>query len=211
GFSRGKPGAPIGTGLSYASVGLEWANAADTPFRKFKIDTYEGGIATPLIAHWPKGMTELSQETPTGHVVHAPRHVIDIMPTLLDVAGTGYLKEVSGRPLLALEGRSLKPLLIGRDGAAAKLAVIDRPLFWEHQGNKAIRLGNWKAVASRGGAWELYNLAEDRTELRDTARAHPEKTSELAGLWRDWADRCGVWEWDDLQDHRRKRAESRRR
>ncbi len=212
GFSRGKPGAPIGTGLSYASVGLEWANAADTPFRKFKMDTYEGGIATPLIAHWPKGMTELSQERPrTGHVVHAPGHVIDIMPTLLDVAGVGYPKEVSGRPLLALEGRSLKPLLTGRDGAAAKLAAVDRPLFWEHQGNTAVRLGNWKAVGSRGGPWELYNLAEDRTELRDTAKAHPEKTSELAGLWRNWADRCGVWEWDDLQDHRRKRAESKRR
>ncbi len=219
GFSRGKPGAPIGTGLSYASAGLEWANASDTPFRKFKMDTHEGGIVTPLIAHWPAGMTKDSPEkkqAPTGRLVQEPAHVIDLLPTLLDVAGTDYPKTYDGKPLLPLEGRSLKPLLNGEsaeppiaedeDVDSTNEVTSERSLFWEHQGNKAVRLGDWKAVKPNGGRWELYNLAEDRTELQNVSEMEPEKTQELVKLWQGWADHCGVWEWSDLQEHRRKRA-----
>lgn len=219
GFSRGKPGAAIGTGLSYASVGLEWANASDTPFRKFKIDTHEGGIATPLVAHWPRGMAKAATaQSRHGRLVHEPGHVIDIMPTLLDVAGANYPKQVGDKTLLPLEGRSIQPLLRGEaavssntDRAAKNPVAVPpvRPLFWEHQGNKAVRVGDWKAVAARGKPWELYNLAEDRAETRDVTAARPAKTSELAALWRDWADRCGVWEWSDLQEHRRQKTKAK--
>ena len=205
GFSRGEPGAPIGTGLSYASVGLEWANAADAPLRKFKMDTHEGGIATPLIAHWPAGMQrERQADHATGRLVHEPGHVIDLMPTLLDVAGAEYPSDFKGRAVLPMEGRSLKPLLVG---AAQDQSGADSPraLFWEHQGNKAVRLGDWKAVAQGRGDWELYDLNRDRAEMHDLAARHPQKARELAALWHAWAERCGVWEWDDLQRHRQSR------
>jgi arylsulfatase A-like enzyme len=197
GFSRGEPGAPIGTGLSYASTGLEWAGAANTPFRRFKIDTHEGGIATPLVAHWPAGIAA------RGQLRHQVGHVVDIMPTLLELAGLAHSAEQPGRSLIALEGRSLVPAF--GDEPLARGAI-----FWEHQGNKAVRQGDWKAVAQGRGEWELYHLATDRTETRDLAAQHPEKTRELAQLWHSWAQRCGVWEWDDLQKHRQGRVNTKK-
>ena len=197
GFSRGKAGAAIGTGLSYASAGLEWANASDTPLRKFKASTHEGGISTPLIAHWPAAMKSAG----AGRLIDEPGHVIDLMPTLLDVAGGEYPKAVNGDAVLPMEGRSLKPWIVG-DAAAAS---APRPIFWEHEGNKAVRLGDWKAITRGRGAWELYNLRNDRTELNNLAASESEKTQELAALWKAWAERCGVWEWDALQKHRQQR------
>jgi len=195
GFSRGQPGAPIGTGLSYASAGLEWANVSDTPFRKFKMDTYEGGIATPLVAHWPAGIAA------RGELRHQPGHIVDLMPTLVDLARATYPAESRGMPVLPAEGRSLAPIF-----AASDASVSSRILCWEHQGNKAVRQGDWKAVAQGRGEWELYDLTTDRTETRNLAAQHPEKVRDLAALWQGWAERCGVWEWDDLQQHRRNRA-----
>jgi len=194
GFSRGRQDAPLGTGLSYASVGLEWANAADTPFRKFKIDTHEGGIATPLIAHWPAAVAP-------GRLIHRPGHVIDLMPTLLDVAGATYASQRADVATIPPEGRSWKPELLGKQATADDSDSL-RPLFWEHEGNKAVRRGDWKALARGRADWELYNLADDRTETVDLANRHPEKTAELAALWRAWAERCGVVEWSDLQRKR---------
>ena len=209
GFSRGQPGAPIGTGLSYASVGLEWANASDTPFRRFKMDTYEGGISTPLIVHWPEGMAKKLPANPSARrLIHEPAHVIDLMPTLLDLAGAKYPQSMDGQPLLPLEGRSFKSLLTGVPGERS--IAGDRPLFWEHEGNKAIRLGNWKAVAPKGGRWELYNLLEDRAEQQNVAEKHQEKAEKLVAQWRGWAERCGVWEWKDLQEHRRKHSKGKK-
>jgi len=198
GFSRGHPGAPIGTGLSYASAGLEWANACDTPFRKFKMDTYQGGIATPLVAHWPAGIAA------RGELRHDPGHIIDVMPTLVELAGATYPAEFRGNSILPREGRSLVPIFAASDGLAST-----RVLCWEHQGNKAVRSGDWKAVAQGRGAWELFDLKTDRVETRNIAAQHPEKTRELAGLWQAWAARCGVWEWDDLQQHRRNRTKTK--
>jgi arylsulfatase A-like enzyme len=197
GFSRGIEGAPIGTGKSYASAGLEWANASDTPFRKFKIATHEGGIATPLIAHWPAGIAAKNE------VRHHVGHVIDLMPTLVELSGATYPKQHGGREILAPEGRSLVPALTGGRGSDA------RALFWEHQGNKAVRQGDWKAVAEGRGAWELYDLRNDRSEMRDLAKQNPAKLRELAALWKEWAARCGVWEWDELQKHRQSRAKKK--
>ena len=192
GFSRGVEGAAIGTGRSYASAGLEWANAADTPFRKFKSTTYEGGIASPLIAHWPAGITA------RGEVRHQVAHIIDVMPTLVDLAGATYPTQRDGRAILPMEGRSLAPAFRGQESG-------DRAIFWEHEGSKAVREGDWKAVAKGLGEWELYNLRSDRTETRDIAAQHPAKTRELASLWRNWSERAGVWEWQDLQKHRQSR------
>lgn len=198
GFSRGQAGAPLGTGRSYASAGLEWANACNTPWRKFKMATHEGGIATPFIAHWPKGIAG------RGEIRHEAGHVIDLMPTVAELAGTTYPKVVDGRPILPVEGRSLVPVLTGRRGGES------RALFWEHQGSKAVRLGDWKAVAQGRGAWELYDLRHDRVEGRNLAAQNPEQTRELAARWQEWAARCGVWETDDLQKHRQARAKGKK-
>ncbi len=198
GFSSGKDGALIGTSLSYASAGLEWANAADTPFRKFKMDTHEGGIATPLIAHWPKGIAARGELRPQ------PGHVIDLMPTLIELAGAKHSAEFEGKPLLPLEGKSLVPAFKGKP-------LSRDALFWEHGGSKAVRQGDWKAVAKGRGVWELYDLKSDRTETRDLAARHPERARELAALWKTWADRCGVWESDDLQKHRQSRPKKSKR
>jgi arylsulfatase len=182
GFSRGMEGAPIGTGSSYASVGLEWANASDTPFRKFKMSVHEGGIASPFIAHWPDGIAR------KGAIEHQPGHVIDLMPTCLELAGAGYPADRDGVPTIPPEGRSLVPAFSGEP--------IDRDaLFWEHQGNRAVRAGRWKLVAPNDQPWELYDLEADRTELDDLAAEFPEAVAELADRWQAWADRCGVEPW----------------
>lgn len=199
GFSRGQTGAPIGTGRSYASAGLEWANASNTPHRKFKIATQEGGIATPFIAHWPAGIRGKNE------VRHQVGHVIDLMPTLVELAGATYPKTKDGRGILPPEGRSLVSALTGPPAPEA------RTLFWEHQGNKAVRQGNWKAVATGRGPWELYDLGPDRAELRNLAARNPEKARELSTLWQEWAARCGVWEQAELQQHRQSRAKGKKK
>jgi arylsulfatase len=182
GFSRGRDGAPIGAALSYASVGLQWANAADTPLRRFKMSTHEGGIATPLVVHWPDGIER------SGRWVREPGHVIDLMPTCLEVAGVAYPSQHVDRQILPPEGRSLLPAFAGerieRDG-----------LYWEHQGNRAVRVGDWKLVAQHQGSWELYDLRADRTELNDLAGRHPQRVRQLAARWDAWAARCGVEPW----------------
>ena len=186
GFSRGKEGAPVGSPESYASVGLEWANVSDTPFRKFKTDTYEGGTATPLIAHWPAGISD------KGGLRHQTGHVIDIMPTLVELSGAAYPEEAGGKAIVPMEGESLVSLFKNDSEAP-------RELFWEHLGNKAVRSGDWKAVTRTDKPWKLYNLATDPTETRDLAKAEPGKATELAAIWKAWAKRCGVLELSELK------------
>ena len=194
GFSRGLPGAAIGTGLSYASAGLEWANASNTPFRKYKSYAHEGGIITPFIAHWPAGIAA------PGALRRQPGHVIDLMPTLLELAGAAYPRGVKGRSMAAFEGRSLVSAFQDR-------GIARDALFWEHEGHKAVRRGDWKAVAARAGEWELYDLKADPTEMTNLAAERPDHARELAAVWQAWAERCGVWEWDALVKHRRNRVE----
>lgn len=184
GFRRGDPQAPIGSPRSYASVGLEWANASDTPFRRFKMNVHEGGIATPLIAYWPRGIGA------RGALTHQVGHVIDLMPTCAELAGATYPRRRDGIELYALEGRSLVPWL--RD---PRRPIEPRTLFWEHQGNRAVRHGDWKLVADHGGPWELYDLSGDRTELHDVAARRPDLAQSLAKTWQAWADRVGVRPW----------------
>lgn len=179
---RGGPQVMPGPEDTYISYGLNWANVSNTPFRGYKHLTHEGGIATPLIAHWPARIKA------RGALCHQPGHLIDIMATCVDVAGAEYPAEDQGRKITPLEGRSLVPAFDGR-------TIQREGLFWEHEGNRAVRQGKWKLVSRFGGPWELYDMEADRTELNDLAEKHPEKVAELKSLYDAWAARCGVQPW----------------
>ena len=160
--------------------GESWAFLQNTPFRRYKHFNHEGGIATPLIAHWPAGIAAKNE------LRKQPAHLIDIMATCVDVAGATYPKELNAKPVLPLEGRSLVP-------AFADKPIVRDGLFWEHEGNAAVRVGDMKLVRlGRNGAWELYDLAKDRTEQHDLAAAQPDKAKELAAKWDAWAERAQV-------------------
>jgi len=185
-IDRGKPGAPAGTADSFLSYGIGWANASNTPFRLYKHWVHEGGISTPLIARWPRIIKERGKLTPQ------PGHVIDLMATCVDVAGATYPETFNGKPVTPLEGKSLRPIFEGksRDGHEA--------IFWEHEGNRAVRKGDWKLVSRYPGDWKLYDLKADRVELHNLAAKHPEKVKELAALYDVWAARSGVVPWGEL-------------
>lgn len=194
GTARG-PGA-LGSANSTVFCGESWAWMQNTPFRKFKHYNHEGGIATPLIAHWPKGIEA------SGEWRQEPGHLIDIMPTCLDVAGAKYPAEWAGKPLLPLEGTSLVPAFAGKPIQRAQ------PVFWEHEGNAAVREGDWKiARLGYGADWELYNLKADRTEQHDLAKSHPEKVKMLAAKWDAWAERANVKPWPEGIGYPRKPEE----
>jgi arylsulfatase len=160
--------------------GESWAFLQNTPFRRYKHFNHEGGIATPLIVHWPAGIPAKNEFR------KQPGHLIDIMATCLDIGGATYPNELQSKPVLPLEGRSLRP------------AFTDQPiqrdaLFWEHEGNAAVRVGDLKLVrAGRNSAWELYDLSKDRTEQNNLAASRPDKLKELAAKWDAWAQRANV-------------------
>lgn len=170
----------------FQSYGLPWANASNTPFRLYKHWVHEGGIATPMIAHWPARIKKAG-------ITHQPGHVIDLMATCLDVAGQQYPRTFQGKDIQPVEGKSLVPIFQGktRPGHDA--------LFWEHEGNKAVRQGKWKLVSRHADQWELYDLEADRTELTNLAGKQPDKVKELADRYQQWARRCGVQPWDKVQ------------
>ena len=165
---------------TYSSVGIEWATYSNTPFRLFKSFVHEGGIATPLIVSWP------------GHVdadiVREPGHVIDIMPTLLELAGAEYPEVFNGNEIQPLEGRSLLPLFAGESRP-------DPVYVWEHEGNRALRDGNYKLVSSFGNGWELFDLSVDRLEANDLAAQLPDKVAELRARYEAEAVRIGIQPW----------------
>jgi arylsulfatase A-like enzyme len=179
----GPNGRTIGDPTQAASswfCGESWAFPQNTPFRLFKHYNHEGGIATPLIAHWPSGITAKNE------LRHQAGHLIDIMATCVDVGGASYPKVLNDKPIKPMEGKSLV--------TAFKNEPIDREaLFWEHEGNAAIRVGDMKLVRKgRESAWELYDMMTDRTELHNIATAQPEKAKELAAQWDAWAERAQV-------------------
>jgi arylsulfatase len=141
---------------------------------------HEGGIATPLIAHWPAGISA------RGELRHEPGHVIDLLPTCLELAGAELPALADGQAAPPPEGASLLPVFAGGTLGA-------RTLCWEHEGNRAVRVANWKLVA-RGvdGPWELYDLATDRAETVDLSTRQPLVLASLAARWNAWAERCGV-------------------
>jgi arylsulfatase len=181
-----------GDAASTVFCGESWAWLQNTPFRLYKHFAHEGGIATPLIVHWPAGVgngaASGDASTQNGRLVHEPAHLIDIMATVVDVSGASYPKEFNDRAIQRMEGQSLAPLF-----TASQTPRPPRPLFWEHEGNAAIRLGDWKLVRRGGaGAWDLYDLKADRTEQNNLAAAQPEKAKELAAAWDAWAKRAQV-------------------
>jgi len=175
------PGLMPGPDTTYQSYNRPWANASNTPFRLHKHWVHEGGIATPLIAHWPGRIKQ-------GRQTDRLSHVVDIMTTCLDAAGVNYPAEYDGKPITPPAGESFLPTLDG-----AEQDTSDRLLFWEHEGNLAVRHGRWKLVQQwEKRRWELYDMAEDRTELNDLSESKNDEVSRLGGLWSEWADTIGV-------------------
>ncbi len=174
---------------SYQSYGIPWANLSNTPFRLYKHWVHEGGIATPMIVHWPEGLRR------AGELEHEPVQLPDITATIIDAAGAEYPSERNGKPIHPLEGYSFLDCLRG-DGSFDREA-----LTWEHEGNCAIRRGRWKLVRRYPGPWELYDMVEDRSETRDLAAEHQPMVDELADRWQDWARRCDVLPWEDVNPY----------
>lgn len=164
---------------TYQSYGTAWANLSNTPFRLYKHWVHEGGIATPLIIHWPDGLND------AGTLRHSPGQLTDIMATIVDVTGADYPRSYNGHDIIPMEGRSLNPILNGEN-------VEDIPLFWEHEGNAAIRIGKWKLVKEYPGEWELFDMYSDRTEMNDLSDLYPEFVEKMAAEYDKWAKRCGV-------------------
>jgi arylsulfatase A-like enzyme len=172
------PAVMPGGETTFQSYGPAWANASNTPFRRFKHWTEEGGISAPFIARWPAQLARHGEieKKQVGHVM-------DLMPTCLAAAGVEFPKE---HP--APEGKNLLPALRGDS--------IDRgALFWEHEGNRAARVGKWKLVAAHDEPWQLFDIEADRTELNDLAAKMPDKVNQMQAMYREWTQRCGVKDW----------------
>jgi arylsulfatase A-like enzyme len=196
-----RDGLPIRTGRgvmpgpsdTYIAYGLSWANASNTPFREYKHWVHEGGISSPLIAHWPKGISKgvfgNRRRSNEGPLVDDPAHLIDLMATCVDLSEVEYPKEFAQHKIQPMEGISLAP--------AFKGTPLQRPnpIFWEHEGNRAIRKGDWKLVSKHKGEPELYHIPKDRTELNDLSSKMPDKVKELSQEWMQWATRAGVQPW----------------
>lgn len=168
-----------GDAHSYQSYGVPWANVSNTPFRLYKHWTHEGGISTPFIMHWPDRIKDINT------MRRSPAQLTDIMPTVLEAAGAQYPSEYNGHKILPLEGESLVPLFDGDERSRGML-------FWEHEGNEAVRDGKWKLVKKYPGKYELYDMQDDRTELHDLSDTYPEKVEKMKKAYSQWAARCKV-------------------
>lgn len=164
------PSAPAGSAATYLSLGPGWSSVANTPFRRHKTWVHEGGISTPLVFHWPAGIKA------RGELRHQPSHLIDVVPTLLEAVRGSAALEI-GRDGPPRPGISLIPTF------AADTVRHRDALWFLHEGNRALRAGDWKLVAAANQPWELYNLAEDRAETRNLAAQQPEKVRDLEGMW----------------------------
>lgn len=190
------PGLMPGPATTYQSYGRAWANLSNTPFREYKHWVHEGGIATPFIVHWPDGLGT------RGALCHQPFHLVDVLPTVLDAARAEYPSHRAGVPIPPQEGVSMLPALRGEE--VPELA--ERPLFWEHEGNCAVRVGRYKLVRKHGQPWELYDMVTDRTELRNLADREPARVAAMAEAYEEWAARCGVIPRERILDLYRRRG-----
>ena len=184
---RGDELATMGQAGSFPSYGSGWANACNTPWRLYKHYGHEGGIGTPLIAHWP---ASVGKDKDNGRFVREPAHLIDLMATCVDIAGAKYPEEWNGKNVLPMEGVSLRPLLAPSAGHSASLSP--RLLGWEHEGNRAFREGKWKLVSLAAAPWELYDMEADRVEMNDLAASQPERVKNMSSKWEAWAKRTNV-------------------
>ncbi|MCX6855133.1 MAG: sulfatase-like hydrolase/transferase, partial [Verrucomicrobia bacterium] len=173
-------GVMAGAGDTYIGYGEAWATVSNTPFRKHKHWVHEGGISTPLIVHWPAGIAR------KGELESTPSHLIDLMATAVDLSKATYPANVK-----PMEGRSLAPLFTG--GKIEREAI-----FWEHEGNRAVRMGDWKLVAEHAKSWELYNIAHDRSEQHDLSQQEPERVKQMAAMYEAYAKRANVEPWEKV-------------
>jgi arylsulfatase len=169
------PAALPGSAKSYLCLGPGWSTAANTPLRLHKSWVHEGGIASPLIVHWPAGIRD------RGQLRHTPAHFIDVPATLLELSGSPAPGTWNNATPPPLPGRSLVPAL------ASDVTISRDYFYWHHMTNRAVRVGDWKLVAAGGkqgyGPWELYDLRTDRCEMENLAGQHPAKVKDLAALW----------------------------
>jgi arylsulfatase len=179
-------GAVLGDRNSFEGYDLRGAHVSSAPFRRTKRFTHEGGIATPFIARWPEGFAA------PGEIRDDPAHLIDLAPTFLEIAGVSIPEPVyASSP--ALPGTSLIPAFKG-------LGLAERPIFWEHEGNRGVRRGKWKLVSVFPEEWELYDMHEDRSEMHNLAVDVPDVREELIALYEAWAETAGVKSWDEIRD-----------
>ncbi|WP_145083467.1 arylsulfatase [Anatilimnocola aggregata] len=165
------PTAPLGSAATFPCLGPGWSSSSNTPFRRHKTWVHEGGISTPLIAHWPQGIQS------SGELRQQAGHVVDIVPTLLEVAGAKAPAPANNEAVPAMAGKSLVPAW----AKGATPAPVE--LWWLHEGNRALRSGDWKLVAAKDQPWELYDLSKDRGELNNLAAQQPDKVKELESHW----------------------------
>ncbi len=164
-----------GTAPTFLSIGPGWSSMCNTPFRRHKTWVHEGGIATPLIVRWPAGISQ------AGSTCSIPAHITDLMPTLLDAAGDHAPARWKGVSAPHRPGKSLVPVLTG------EADVHHRTIWWLHEGNRALRMGNWKIVAAKDAPWELYDLTSDTSETDNLAAKHPDRLEKMAAIWqREW-------------------------
>jgi arylsulfatase A-like enzyme len=194
-FIRSGMGVMPGPANTWVTYGIEWANVSNTPFKMYKHWTHEGGIASPLIVYWPKGITQ------KGAIRNTDAHLIDIMATCVDIAGIPYPTNYNGNAIQPMEGKSLV-------GAFNNKPIERDFIFWEHEGNRALKFGNWKIVSKTEknkvftekdqNAWELYDVQTDPSETKDLAIQYPQKVKELALVWEKEAIRTKAlpWPWD---------------
>jgi arylsulfatase len=168
--------APPGSASTFLSLGPGFSSACNTPLRRHKVWVHEGGISTPLIAHWPQGITA------QGEIRHNVGHVVDIVPTVLELSGAERLTQWQGDKLPAPPGQSLVPAF-ARDNT-----VLHESLWWLHEENRALRVGDWKIVADKNAPWELYNLKTDRGESVNLAAQEPQRVQEMAAQWQKQTD-----------------------
>jgi arylsulfatase A-like enzyme len=172
-----------GSDTTYQSYDKPWANVSNAPFKSFKHYVHEGGISTPLVAHWPNGIRP-------GLVSHTPCHVVDVLPTILQASGCSYLSELGGHAIQPLQGESFFDLFDGKDWHR------QQPIFFEHEGNSAVRLNNFKLVRKHDQPWELYDMDTDRTELNNLVGRHLPMEAKLLQHYADWANKTAVIDWN---------------
>ena len=166
------PNAEPGSGKTFLSIGPGWSTMCNTPFRRHKTWVHEGGISTPLVVHWPKGIKA------RGELRTTAAHIVDLVPTILEAAGGSQFKLWEGKPVPLPPGKSLLPIF------AKNRPALHDSIWWLHEDNRALRVGNWKIVAAgKQSPWELYDVTTDRSESHNLAAQKPDKVRELAGIW----------------------------
>jgi len=192
------PGERLGPDDTYGSYGPQWAHLSNTPFKRYKSWVHEGGICAPMIVSWGDRIKD------KGSFRRGVFSIIDFMPTFLELAGGTYPEKIRGQETIPMEGISMTRSF------EEDYSDDDRILYWEHEGNRAIRQGRWKLVSEypgawsslrpypKGGNWELYDLEKDRTETEDLSASYPEVVERLSAEWTHWADRCGVRDWGEI-------------